>query len=511
MSAVETDIQWYIARDGKQHGPVSDRELRKLVELSHLKATDLVWRQGFSDWRTAVSVFPEIERPAPAPAPAASPAATAAAATPAAQAVAAPNQASTPAGSASASAPSQAAQPAPAQTLSPQPYAPQSLGPVGDARRGPGDFRPEPITGRPAGSPLRTEGPFTGPGPAGLAVGPGPAGIGPGPRVTTDSRKPSEMVAGPRPGMAAPGAPQGAPHEPEEAPRSGRRKALVVLGLLAMTAAGAWISSQHKDEILEFLATQNGGIVDPEVVTANAAPPAAPSPPPATNTPAAAAPTAVTAEDVDRRLQRRTTWVSLKQEFPDWYQARVAEVARLSAENKEQAEITRYLVNEYVQLRRENAKYALAASTVRHKEVASAFLANLKLLSQESGEGCYDFISRGEISPSIMARLDDPAKSAEIEAQMVAIVAAIAEGKKQPSEHSPPIKTDYDVLAGELGRLGWTQADMQLFANPRELAKAPRERVCNMLKDWFTAHLSIQDPSTQERLLFETLKPVVSG
>jgi hypothetical protein len=94
---------------------------------------------------------------------------------------------------------------------------------------------------------------------------------------------------------------------------------------------------------------------------------------------------------------------------------------------------------------------------------------------------------------------------------MVAIVGAIAEGRKTPSEHAPPVKTDYDVLAGELGRLGWTQADMQLFANPRELAKAPRERVCNMLKDWFTAHLSIQDPNTQERLLFETLKPVVSG
>ena len=69
----------------------------------------------------------------------------------------------------------------------------------------------------------------------------------------------------------------------------------------------------------------------------------------------------------------------------------------------------------------------------------------------------------------------------------------------------------YVVLAGELGRLGWTQADMQLFANPKALAQAPRSRVCSMLKDWFTAHLAIQDPSTQERLLFETLKPVISG
>jgi hypothetical protein len=94
---------------------------------------------------------------------------------------------------------------------------------------------------------------------------------------------------------------------------------------------------------------------------------------------------------------------------------------------------------------------------------------------------------------------------------VIAIVGAIVEGKKQPAEHAAPVKTDYDVLAGELGRLGWTQADMQLFANPKALAQAPRSRVCNMLKDWFTAHLAIQDPSTQERLLFETLKPVISG
>jgi hypothetical protein len=32
-----------------------------------------------------------------------------------------------------------------------------------------------------------------------------------------------------------------------------------------------------------------------------------------------------------------------------------------------------------------------------------------------------------------------------------------------------------------------------------------------MVQDWFTAHLAIQDPGTQERLLFETLRPVVSG
>lgn len=502
MSGSETDIQWFIARDGKQHGPVSDVELKKLVELAHLKANDLVWRQGFTDWRTAVSVFPSIADPAPAtqaaPASPAAPAAVSPSAAPAASASTAPSQpqaASTPqaAGTAQQRAPLSATTPSSSQPAAGAeswrtPGEPARANPL-TTGAAPGAAAGNPVTGRPAAG--------TGPRPDGAY--PAPAVM---PRTTTDSRKPSEMPKQPARGR-------------------GRRLALVATGLLAMTGAGAWLSSQYKDQILAFIQSQSGGSATGEVKTANAIPP---SPPPtAVAEPAAAPPASGAAEaapvtpamlspdDVDRKLQGRTTWVSIKQEFPDWYQTRVAEVARLSSEHKDQAEITRYLVTEFVQLRRENAKFALAASTTRHKEVASAFLANLKQLSAESGDGCYDFISKGETSTAIVERIDDPAKNSEIEAQMVAVVAAIAEGRKQPSDHAAPVKTDYDVLAGELGRLGWTQADMQLFANPRELAKAPRERVCNMLKDWFTAHLSIQDPSTQERLLFETLKPVVSG
>src|SRR5262245_25798171 len=41
---------WYISRDGKQHGPITDIEFRKLVELGHLKETDFVWHDGAPDW-----------------------------------------------------------------------------------------------------------------------------------------------------------------------------------------------------------------------------------------------------------------------------------------------------------------------------------------------------------------------------------------------------------------------------------------------------------------------------
>jgi hypothetical protein len=63
---MEPEVQWFIAREGTQHGPLSDVEMKKLVELSYLRPTDLIWRQGFPDWRPALAVFP---RPQPGAAP----------------------------------------------------------------------------------------------------------------------------------------------------------------------------------------------------------------------------------------------------------------------------------------------------------------------------------------------------------------------------------------------------------------------------------------------------------
>ena len=54
------EVQWYIARDGKQHGPLTDVEMRKFVERKHLRATDLLWRPGFADWKPATVIFPEV-------------------------------------------------------------------------------------------------------------------------------------------------------------------------------------------------------------------------------------------------------------------------------------------------------------------------------------------------------------------------------------------------------------------------------------------------------------------
>jgi len=54
---------WHLRRGQKLYGRVSDRELRLLVELGHLKPDDQLWRSGFGGWKSAESV-PGVLAPA---------------------------------------------------------------------------------------------------------------------------------------------------------------------------------------------------------------------------------------------------------------------------------------------------------------------------------------------------------------------------------------------------------------------------------------------------------------
>ena len=76
MTGQTNEAQWYIARDGKQHGPLTDVEMRTFVGHSYLRPSDLLWRPGMPDWQPAPQVFPaafQQPQPAPAPQPAAAP------------------------------------------------------------------------------------------------------------------------------------------------------------------------------------------------------------------------------------------------------------------------------------------------------------------------------------------------------------------------------------------------------------------------------------------------------
>lgn len=71
MSAAEAGYDWYLFRDGQQHGPITHDEIHKLVELQRLRPTDLLWREGFADWTelTAITELQPQRPPRPPPAP----------------------------------------------------------------------------------------------------------------------------------------------------------------------------------------------------------------------------------------------------------------------------------------------------------------------------------------------------------------------------------------------------------------------------------------------------------
>lgn len=523
MSALESEIQWFLARDGKQYGPISDAEMNKLVELRHLRVADLVWCADFTDWRPAGSVFPAINAPAERSSPPA---------TSPPQPSAPPAQreqtssGSTPERATASVAPSAQAGTS-AQLSDGQRPAAQTASQVAPtrARNVPGSDRTAGAASAPTSSnpisrsaPGQSSGATNRSGPNrdfGAAPSFGPFAGAPGAPMNTRPGYSSHVTS--------------APSKPKS---NGGRIVLVSVSFLSLIAGGTWAAITYKDQLQRL--TQSAASVTstsptapsrsqeatPDVSEQTAlavpAPEPATPPSPATTTTTQAS-LATTASDptapatLDAELQARPLWVALKQQFPEWYEARLDEANRLVAEGKPRSDVTRLLVEALVTLRRENAQAALAASSEAQKALAVAFLDNLNALSAESGEDCYEFISKGEKSTAIVTRMQTPERSGTIEKQVLAVLSAITEGKKAPVAHAPPAKADYDVLASELTRIGWTQADMQLFADPKALAKAPHDRVCSMLRDWFTAHLAIPDAPTQQRLLFESLKPVISG
>jgi uncharacterized protein DUF4339 len=400
MTGQQADIQWYIAREGKQHGPLSDVEMRTFVAQGHLKPTDLIWRPGFADWRPAPAVFPF---PTPD-------------------------------------------QPPPGQ---PRP------GPQGAQQA----RRPEPARGPAAASQERSFDPDR------IRVAQG----------SDDKRRGGFLTLG------------------------------LILALLLIGGGGwyAWQSGKL-DGLRNKLTSAKEGEQVPTV--------AAPESSATGGAPAASGPQVdAGAQQLDSRFQKLPAWSIVKRDFPDWYGTQLREAAGLAAENKPDSDVYKHLAEALVALRRQHANEALSASTERLKDVASAFLNNLKSLAHQDVSACYGFISQGETSPAVVELLQSPEQGAAVQAQIAAIFEAIADGKKNPSTHAKAEKADYDVLVQELTKLGWKENDLQVFSNPTLLAREPPARVCQMVQDWFFAHLNVGDPATQERLLVETLKPVVSG
>jgi len=464
MSAPNAQIQWYLARDGKQYGPLSEVELSKFVELGHLLPTDLLWREGFPDWRPAPSVFPpnsEASQAAPAPAPAPPEAAPAGAHPAAAQ----PSLAA----QASAQWPQQG-EAAPQQRRAPQ----------AQMRSGPAAAAAQPVRQ------------------------PGPAQRQPG-----RSYPQGDRGAGGRrePQLGGRGQPERPRIDPADFDDDtdfepgGRvlRKALVFLIVLAVLGGAGYGAWTFRAQLMSLAGLSEGGTTQ-KSASIGFDRRALETPPfkGLEGTPA----------QIDGNLQQAALWRLLKREFPDWYDERLKEIAQPGEKGDPAPKLSQALVA----LRRQQLSSALSASVPRLRLVASTFFENLSELRKTSDAACFEFIARGEASPTIVTMLQGSPQVPKLQAQMVAVYEAIADGRKTPRAYPSPKREDYEKLAADLQqRYNWTQADLQLFTNEQALAQAPQGKVCQLVHDWFAAQLDIKDPDMQVRLLVDSLKPVVAG
>jgi len=517
------DNVWYLARDGKQHGPLTHLEMTKLVELGHLRPTDLVWRPGFTDWRPAPTIFapPQAAVAAASPSPVAAAPSTRSAA-PSTFEPAPKPEPSTTAPATTSPQPSFAALSAKGETAKSEPASPEPFRfefPRADRAR-PESARPEPAPQESA-RPEPVRDPFQSkPEPRlGEARQPQP--------IAFDTRglRPTGTASqfGTAPAATDPGfEPEPFRMDPsyeEPAPvRKGRGTGVALSLLLAIggLTAGGYIYRDAIKASLQGIGTASVNL--PVVAAPSGGSGAAPSAAPEAVTPVVAAvepqPTpkpAAPITAVDAGWEASPFWSLAKSEFPQWYAERVRETGEMKAASQPEADIDRKLAEQIVVLRRQNASKALAASPVRLKEIAETFIANLSAMQSQSVDACYEFIGKGELTPAAAAVVQKPLEGAPLHNQLKAVFVAVVEGQQNPVTRSSPLTTDYNLLAAELGTIGWSQADIQLFADPKALSEAPRDRVCRMVKDWFTAHLAVKDDAARERLLFETLRLVIAG
>ena len=393
MTAPASQVQWYLAREGQQYGPLSEAELGKFVELGHLQPNDLLWREGFPDWRPALVVFPQKPKPSPA------------------------------------------------------------------AKRPPPDF------GGPASPRLGAD------------------------RPVTERQRPGQLA------MPGPG-PE--PDEPRRSFGAVVRKTIVAAILIGGLGASVWLAYPHRNRLLEFAGSL------PTVGLGSAVDRKSLETPPLAGLKG-------DAKTVDAAMQAAAVWRLVKREFPDWYAQRLKEIEAMSAAGKDDAAIGLHLARAMVTLRRQQVDNALAAQVSSLRRVAVAFLENIEKLRKTGSDACYNFISQGEPSPTIVGLLQGSEHVVTLQTQMVAIMEAISDGRRSPRVYAPPRQTDYDLLAADLGKRGWTNADLQLFSDERALARAAPDKVCQLVHDWFAAQLAISDGEVQQRLLVDSLRPVIAG
>ena len=63
---MKNDMNWYYWYKEKQHGPVSEAELKKLISSGALPQDVLVWNPAFKDWKRAIDAGLMVKKMVPA-------------------------------------------------------------------------------------------------------------------------------------------------------------------------------------------------------------------------------------------------------------------------------------------------------------------------------------------------------------------------------------------------------------------------------------------------------------
>lgn len=491
MTDTGSGIEWFLARDGQQYGPLSENEMRAFVDLGHLRPTDLIWRAGFPEWRPAPAVF-AIHAPPPAPMP------PVMAATAPASHEPSPVVDAGPVTPAELTIPAPAVVPAPA-VAEPVRHEPELLSPgqlqsTTVAHHAPvvGAFAPTTAAMPQAAAPAAPELERVVP----TASSPAPS------KAANRAAPPRKPVRdAPVPTRITPDTHHDDDDDEEFIATPRRRSRILVYTAVLIVLASIGVTGYiMRGRIAALIAAAPATVASATL-------------PASQQTPAVAVAVALTGDTpdaIDQNVQRLPVWRHIKSEFPEWYAERLKEAARLVAEKRGESAVARHLTEAIVTLRRKHADQALTASPERLKSLASAFLNNLQAMAKQNVETCYGFISQGETFPPVLDMMNRPDADG-LQRQAVAVFDAIAEGRKTPQSYLPPRKADYDALAAELNARGWSEADLRTFSDPRALGRATPDQVCKMVQDWFAAQIAIKDPATQVRLLVESLRPVVAG
>ncbi len=509
--------EWYLAREGQQFGPISVIEMRKLIELGHLRDTDLVWRAGLSEWHPAAFALQELAAPAQAPAPT-------------------PMPGNAP--SASAGIQGQAGrQPAEREPRShPQP----TQEPVQPTQTAPD---PEPVVTRPARD--DRQGSFGQAGPSGRDMSAPASGASP---IRENSADPDPFRGDPGrsdPGRSDPGRSDPGRGQPDRAPRQDYQeatlqarddtalstrdydyddeddeyedgedergaayyalRAIAAVLILALLGGGIWYGYTNRAAVMQLVGLDGSGDAS--------------SPPTlrsddrtvATLAPSATAPQETSS--TNRRIGLVTTgmWQTISAGFPAWSERQQKDAFDMQRSGTEIIDIERVLLGRIAKLRRENAKQALSAPAATLRSIAEAFLKNLRVLAAQDVRVCHSFIRSGEAHPLVLEYVDDAKVMEPVHTQIQLIFKAISEGARDPTTHDAPLQRDYRDISVKLKDLGWTSREMTLFSDPQKLSAATPDTVCKLVTDWFTAQLALEDQDAQIRLLVQSLRPVVAG